>query len=122
MTLPGMPQVPDRDPGDDRTRRRSWTAHARQLVAEGIHPLTRDRARPDLGTCGECVHRVHVEYHVKRWPKCDLGPNTHGETTDVRAWWPACKRFDPAETPDEPQGRHDYGVSLDAARYIPPTE
>jgi hypothetical protein len=106
--LPGMPEAPERPAGDDRSRRRSWTVHARRLVAAGIHPLTRGPARPDLGTCGDCRFRVLVDYHARKWPKCERGPRTHGEQTDVRAWWPACPRFEPGD-----------GISDDAARWTP---
>lgn len=108
--LPGMPTAPERPAGgDDRSRRRSWTVRARALVSAGVHPLTRGKARPDLGTCGECAHRVLTTYHARAWPKCEVGPRTHGEQTDVRAWWPACDRFEPG----------DNGVSDDAARWTP---
>lgn len=106
--LPGMPEAPERAPGDDRSKRRSWTARARLMVAAGRHPLTRGTARPDLGTCGECVHRVMRGTRSKPYPKCDLGPITSGEQTDVRAWWPACGRFEPGDP-----------ISDDAARWTP---
>lgn len=102
--LPGMPAAPERPRGDDRTRRRSWTVRARQLVSEGIHPLTRDRARPDLGTCGGCAHRFTVD-HARSYPKCALGPRTGGEQTDIRAWWPACSRFEPGDRASDDAAR-----------------
>lgn len=108
LMLPGMPEAPERPPGDDRTKRRSWTATARRLTAAGVHPLTRGKARPDLGTCGTCTHRVMRGGAAKPFPKCDLGPATRGEQTDVRAWWPACDRYEPGD-----------GISDDAARWTP---
>lgn len=45
---------------------------------------------PDGATCGACKFR-----HGKmRYPKCELGPATRGPATDVRAYWPACHRFE----------------------------
>lgn len=109
LPIPGMPDVPERERGDDRNRRRSWTATARRLVSEGWHPLMRTRARPDLGTCGGCVHRVVRNAGTSRpFPKCDVSRQTRGEQTDVRAWWPACDRFEPGD-----------GISTDAARWTP---
>lgn len=62
-------------------------------IAAGKHPLTGEPARPDLGTCGGCIHRV-LEW---RYPNCDHPetPSTRSAATDVRAFWPACHRFTP---------------------------
>lgn len=70
---------------------RKRTVRHRQQVAAGVHPLTRGKARPDLGTCGGCTHRMSSE---RSYPKCELGPINRGPGTDVRAWWPACDRFE----------------------------
>lgn len=69
------------------------TKRQHDLVDGGWHPLTRDRARPDLGTCGTCVHRRPTQQGS--YPKCGLGPINKGPGTDVRAHWPACSRFEP---------------------------
>lgn len=47
-----------------------------------------DRHRP-LGPDGK-----HGDRHTPNYPKCEVGPQTHGPKTDVRAWWPACPRFE----------------------------
>lgn len=72
----------------------------RDLAAHGIQPLTREPARPDLGTCGGCAHRVLRQGVSGKYPKCDHPetPVTRGPATDVRASWPACHRFTPKET------------------------
>lgn len=67
---------------------RRLTAAQRALADEGINPLVNTRG-PAGRTCGECVHRLQREY-----PKCALGPRTRGPKTDVRAYWPACHRFE----------------------------
>lgn len=97
LMLPGMPDAPERPAGDDRSKRRSWTAQSRVLITEGWHPLAGTRVRPDLGRCGTCAHRILQGGTAKPYPKCAKGPITRGEKTDVRSWWPACDRYDPKE-------------------------
>lgn len=101
MPLPGfdLPEFPTRTEGDPRTRDRARTARQRRAVAQGLHPLRGDPSRPDLGTCGDCRHRVMRGGAAKPFPKCDRGPITNGPGTDVRAWWPACSRHEPKEPP-----------------------
>lgn len=84
------------------------------MVAEGTHPLTRRPARPDLGTCGDCAHRILVGGHARSFPKCDAGPLTGGEQTDVRAWWPACDRWEPGR-----RGLRRGEAWADSARWMP---
>jgi hypothetical protein len=67
-------------------------------ITNGRHPLAgaplhpnapTDATRTDRDrkwTCGTCVHRKLHE----RWAKCDIGPQSRGPATDVRAWWPGC--------------------------------
>lgn len=69
------------------------TARQRALSDAGLNPLTGTRG-PEGETCGGCVHRVLVAWHDKRFPKCDAGKMTHGSKTDVRAYWPACPKFE----------------------------
>lgn len=96
------------------------THRHRQLLERGIHPLSGpnayfrirlhpNAAPPDDPTaagrrCGNCRFRELQLHHDYRYPKCfwtgSLGPDeldkhgyprvTHGEGSDVRAWWPAC--------------------------------
>jgi hypothetical protein len=97
-------------------RRRAREA---QLVAHGAHPLSGplrvhiplhpnaapldDRDAEGL-RCGDCRHRQHLGR--KAWPKCclggpDGGPRiTHGDATDVRAYWPACTSYQPRRAGD----------------------
>lgn len=97
LDLFGQPvAVPE--PVEPLSADRRRTAAQHQLAADGWHPLTRDRARPDLGTCGDCTHRKVLGHHNRTYPKCALGPISHGPGTDVRASWPACSRFQPLET------------------------
>ena len=96
LDLFGQPVDPPAEPAAPLSADRRRTAAQHQLIADGWHPLTRDRARPDLGTCGDCKHREGVGR--RSFPKCALGPRTKGPGTDVRASWPACSRFQPLET------------------------
>lgn len=91
FTDPTPPRPPADDPAPlSRDRRRTQRQHA--LIAAGVHPLTRTPARPELGTCGDCVHRQLQAARGRSYPKCELGPVTAGAATDVRRWWPACSR------------------------------
>lgn len=102
--------------------RRRTLRQARDIQA-GRHPLTRERINPDpIAKCGNCRFRQLIDYHHRTYPKCvwsppgndspyldDLPFCSHSAGTDVRAWWPACKR-------------HEYGdpkLSPDAARSGP---
>lgn len=96
------------EPGEKLSADRRRTLRQRQDVELGRHPLTGGTARPDLGTCGGCVHRRLVGGHAQSYPKCDYGvpagkehlanswPRASmGAGTDVRAWWPACSDYQP---------------------------
>lgn len=75
-------------------------------------------------TCGSCRFRQVLDWHSRSYPKCifdvimsgasslDVSPRaSHGSATDVRAWWPACRDYEPG----------DSGLSPDAARQMPET-
>jgi hypothetical protein len=98
------PTPPPEKISADRRR----TARQRALIAAGIHPLMGGPTHPDQGTCGTCAHRIHIEWHNRTWPKCDLHELTHGAGSDCRSWWPACGRYEPGDR-----------VSADAARWTP---
>lgn len=90
LGIPDPPEPPALSAGARLTARQ----HA--LVERGIHPLTKEQARPDLGTCGTCVHRVQRGGTATAYPKCDHPgtPISKGAATDVRASWPACHRHE----------------------------
>ena len=80
------------------------TLRQRRDVDSGVHPLMggplHERADRTVKagdpkglphTCGSCVHRDPHGY-----PSCVIGPRSHGAATDVRAWWPACPRWEAA--------------------------
>lgn len=137
MAPVATPIPPGLSPGQRRTARQ------RQLLQRGVHPLSGSQAysqirlHPEAAPvddadaegrrCGNCRFRELALHHDYRYPKCfwtgSLGPEelhkhghprvTHGEATDVRAWWPACTD-------------HEYGdpqLSSDAFRSgpLPPT-
>lgn len=77
-----------------------------------LHPEAPRDARKDDGRdyprCGSCTYREVVGgAHAGRFPKCLFGYDgrrwvtasraTNSEASDVRAWWPACVDYAPAE-------------------------
>lgn len=107
--------APEPDTGELSADRRR-TLRQQTNVNNGIHPLTngplheqassdRTPASPgtDPFTCGTCIHRRVTSYHDRKYPKCDLGPVSSGAGTDVRAWWPACNRYE-TNLPHLPEG------------------
>lgn len=116
------PPAPEGDNDLSADRRR--TKRQADLIAGGIHPLTkrpihrlasrhRDARSPksDPFTCGSCYFREVLGYHGRAFPKCTLDESrvSHSAASDVRAWWPACTDYSPG----------DRLLSPDAARSIP---
>lgn len=100
---------PEPEPAEKLSADRRRTLRQKADVARGIHPLRRrSRTFPDVGTCGDCTHRLVLGYHNRSWPKCDISEITHGAGSDCRAWWPACDRYEPGDR-----------ISDDAARWTP---
>jgi hypothetical protein len=99
--------VPEPALAPESKRRASWPQRARAMVAEGVHPITRRPVHPELGTCGDCRFRQFWSGGAKSYPKCAYGGDpdnpstwrraTNGETTDVRAYYPACADHQPIE-------------------------
>lgn len=106
-TVPPEPEVLSR--GERRARL------VAKRIARGEHPLGRialhaDAARARGGdglTCGGCRFRELLEHHNRTYPKCLLPVhygdrvtyprNTGCESSDIRAWWPACTDYQPQE-------------------------
>lgn len=105
--LPGMSEPspafekPARSADQRRTQRQAADIKA------GRHPLTGGPLHEQADTtarksdpaglsyrCGTCIHRVSLNHHSGYWPKCDLSTITHGQASDVRAWWPACPKWE----------------------------
>lgn len=83
------------------------TQRSLALLEAGRHPVSklplRDDAPPvtDRGApgprCGTCAQLVRHSYHLRTYLKC--GQNiTGGPATDLRAWWPGCAAWTPADT------------------------
>ncbi len=107
--LPGMPEPSPAFEKPARSAGQRLTERQAQDVRKGHHPLTGGPLHDLADTtarkgdpaglayrCGTCVHRVSLNHHGEYWPKCDLSTITHGQATDVRAWWPACPRWEAA--------------------------
>jgi hypothetical protein len=106
-----LPPPPENlSPGEKRQRRIA------ERIATGEHPLgypvmlhdgaSRDPGNRDDGPrCGQCRFRVLLQHHDRTYPKCwfpDLERyphprDSHSETSDIRAWWPACRQFERSE-------------------------
>jgi hypothetical protein len=101
--------LPPPEPVENLSADRRRTIRQKADVVRGVHPLMKTRVRPELGTCGGCVHRLLTYTNGNRkWPKCEIAGITHGAGSDCRSWWPACDRYEPGDA-----------VSDDAARWTP---
>lgn len=127
---------PNLSPDQRRTlRQREDIAARRHPLTRGpLHPFAAPEiASPDAEkgrpfTCGSCRFREVWKYHNRSYPKCvrDLTYGnhdaadvergraillnvSHGASTDVRAWWPACIGYEAG----------DKTLSPDAARELP---
>jgi hypothetical protein len=91
-----VPAGPDPYEGMGQDARR--TARRRELLEQGIHPITKQPTRPDLGTCGDCANLVVKDIgRARHWFKCRLTLTvSHGSYPsgpDVRKSYPACTGF-----------------------------
>lgn len=94
---------------------RRRTLRRLQLIELGTHPISRLPIHPDAPgdagsrdryirplTCGSCTHRFVMQWHDRRYPKCDLlapeRQQKHSAVTDTPRWLPACIAYvlDPA--------------------------
>lgn len=104
MPQDGLLPVPDLDTlfpflqplrdGRPATYQRRVTQRQRADVTAGRHPLTGEPIN-DRRTCGGCVFRGPGGARSGYW-KCHRGEKSllsHSTRTDVRAWWPACPRW-----------------------------
>lgn len=94
-------------PAEELSADRRRTIRQADDIKAGRHPLggllhpeaDRSAHRGDGKSmplrCGSCIHRVD-----RGWPKCDLSTMSHSAASDVRAWWPACTRYEAKETAD----------------------
>lgn len=113
---PALFEVPDDawvipPPGGELTRAERRKRLIAGRIAAGVHPLGRpvllhrDAIRDLEGEsgprCGSCLFRQQVRHHNRTYPKCWY-PNieeyphvrdTHSESSDIRAWWPACRDY-----------------------------
>lgn len=85
---------PDHQPTKGESATRSLTRRRNEMLAAGVHPATRLKAHPELGTCGTCANAVQVHGGARRYWKCKLLPITGGPGTDLRLKWPACHNFE----------------------------
>ena len=114
LPLPGMPEPGQVVPVTQLSDTQRLTIRQAKDIKGGRHPLTGgalheygDRGAyskqpPSLSRqpyhCGSCIHRVILHPKDYPYPKCNAWGSTNGPATDVRAWWPACPRWE-GETP-----------------------
>lgn len=122
MTLFDMEPVAPREPEPKLSADARRTLRQAQVMDRGRHPLSLAgpclRLHPDAPPpgdrkapgprCGTCAFLQRQE----KWLKCTRGRSgeiytpsfrsgpyeTRGAATDMRAWWPGCERWQPAET------------------------
>jgi len=123
---PGLFDVPadaamQKPPAAKLTPGEAMRARQADKLTRGLHPLSKpgwppiplhrdaapatDPQAPGL-RCGGCRFRQVIGHHDRKFPKCTLPDKwgepsraTHAETSDVRAWWPSCDRFEPKPAP-----------------------
>ncbi|KAB7761789.1 hypothetical protein [Mycolicibacterium mucogenicum] len=110
--VPPAPEVLTR--GERRTRL------VATRIARGEHPLGRIQLHADAARergaggliCGTCRFRELMGGNQRSYPKCRLPvqvgdrvtfPRDTGcESSDIRAWWPACTDYQPTESETTP--------------------
>jgi hypothetical protein len=130
FTIPAAAPSTAREKPEKLSADRARTERQRLAISRGRHPLEnvwptyrhpatlgvayeRDDERGRPHTCGSCRFRTVLDHHGRAYPKCVQGDEapraTHGAESDVRAWWPACRAYEPG----------DGALSPDAARCLP---
>lgn len=105
---PNAPEAEKLSADQRRTQRQA------RDIANGVHPLTRWRLHPEADrtrtresgardpfTCGTCRLRAIYTWRSKSYAKCEVDGGvmaTHSAASDVRAWWPACLKYEPTST------------------------
>ena len=90
MLFAGYPDPPPGETvGRKQPRLKVKERHQRKIAA-GIHPITGLKLAGTGETCGTCVHRILVYGGDRKFPKCDRTAMSHCESSDCRAWYPAC--------------------------------
>lgn len=86
---------PGLEPTEKLSAQRKRTRRQRLLIDNGVHPLNGLPLHPSE-KCGGCTHLISAFGGSRDYLKCALGPRTNGPGTDVRKWWPACEKWEPA--------------------------
>lgn len=85
----------DPEPVEPMSPGRRLTARQHADITRGVHPLMHGPLHTDGSlTCGTCVHRINGGLRGS-YPKCDLTTMSHSAASDVRAFWPACPKWEP---------------------------
>ena len=65
-------------------------------VLQGRHPFGLDLG-PDGATCGTCVHMQRTGRGAGIYLKCDLTKMSRSASSDLRAKWHGCDRWETAQ-------------------------
>lgn len=108
--IPAAPQELTRGQREQRKVARRIVSGKHPLGYVPLHPqaIRNPEQREGGPRCGGCAHRATIDHNTKGYPKC-MKPTTYGdvvtypratasETSDIRAWWPACYDFLDKET------------------------
>lgn len=94
---------------DPTTRGQRRRELVERRIRVGTHPLGYISLHPDAPRtrdgkgprCGTCRFREIERYHNRTYPKCQFGDGirvSNCESSDIRAWWPACRDYTSKET------------------------
>jgi hypothetical protein len=86
---PGPVAAPEEQLSYDRR----LTIRRREMLDNGVHPITHTALADNGETCGSCANHVVQGGTAGRYHKCRLN-NTGGPLTDLRVSWPACTRWE----------------------------
>ncbi|WP_029899545.1 hypothetical protein [Nocardia brasiliensis] len=99
-TRPAEPTAEELTRGQKRARlvERRIACGAHPLGNLALHPEAARGREGDGLRCGSCRFRVLTTHHGRTYPKCMFGEGIRVsacESSDIRAWWPACRDYEP---------------------------
>lgn len=104
--LPPGATLPSAEPTEKLSADQRRTLARLAALHNGRHPLG-GKLHPDAPDaddktapgprCGSCAHLCRQSGVSGNYLKCDVHVITRGPSTDVRAWWPACIKYEAAD-------------------------
>jgi hypothetical protein len=96
MSVPlfdGYPDPPQPPPAEKLSADCRRTIERQAKIDAGIHPANGLKLLDNGETCGTCDH-LYRRQLGGTYLKCDLGLMSRGPASDIRAWWPACPKWE----------------------------